>query len=231
MNQPLRYLYILISFCSGFIRTAAQPPASVSGRVMGYLSNRIGDYDGLQLRTGTGDVQLLFPPHTAAKIRGVAAVGQRLVADIMPGDCSPGQARPAIGPPGSGPLPRETAEVDPSVARTYRLVRLRNAVSGAAFQLSDLPPPPPQSGRLVQTDGPLVGNMHDEHGQLVALLTDKYLIELKPHQAEQISSLIEGVQRLGVTGYERATDGFVNQTGKPLLHPTALTIRGQTFAL
>ncbi|MBD2753054.1 hypothetical protein [Spirosoma validum] len=231
MKQPLRYLFILIIFWSGLIRTAAQPPASVSGRVLGYLSNRIGDYDGLRLRTGTGEVQLFFPPHTAAKIRGLAAVGQLLVADVKPGDGGPGHSRPGIAPPGLGQIPQETAEAEPPVIKTYRLMRLRNTSSGAAFQVSDLPPPPPQSGRLVQTEGRLVGDMHDENGQLVALLTDNYLIELKPHQAEQISSLLEGVQRLGVAGYERAMDGFVNRTGRPLLHPTALTIRGQTFAL
>lgn len=223
MRKPLLYFFFLISLWSGLTSTSAQNSVHVSGRVMGYLSNRIGDYDGLRLRTGTGEIHLFFPPHTAAKIRRLATIGQVVGVDIEPGHGGPGHSGP-----GSGQSPDGVGE--PAIL-TYRLHQLRNAGSGAVFQLSDFPPPPPQSGRMIQTEGRLTGDMHDENGHLIALLTDKYVVELKPHQADQISSLLEGVQQVGVAGYERTTEGFVNRTGLPLLHPTALTIRGQTFAL
>lgn len=214
-----------MSLWSGSTNASAQNSAHLSGRVLGYLSNRIGDYDGLRVRTGTGEVHLLFPPHTAAKIRRLAPVGQLVGADVEPDRGGPGHPRPVSGPAS------ESATTGQPASPTYRLVQVRNAGSGIGFQVSDLPPPPPQSGKMVQTEGRLMGNMQDENGHLVALLTDKYLVELKPHQADQISLLLEGAQRVGVAGYERMTDGFVNRTGLPLLHPTALTIRGQTFAL
>ncbi|MBO0948466.1 hypothetical protein [Fibrella forsythiae] len=222
MKKPLLFFLSLIflGFCSA--SALAQSPSFISGRVLGYLSNRIGDYDGLRLRTGATEIHLFFPPHTAAKVRQLAGVGQLVTVDVEPGHGRPEHPRAGFGHP---------AEAVGSVVLAYRLNQVRNVRSGALLQLWNLPPPPPQSGRLVQTEGRLVGDRHDENGQLVALLTDKYLVELKPHQAEQISSLLEGVQRLGVAGYERTTDGFVNQTGLPVLHPTALTIRGQTFAL
>lgn len=201
------------------MRAVAQAPASVSGRVLGYLSNRVGDYDGLRLQTATGEVRLFFPPHTAARIRQLAPTRQRITADVEPRHAGPGPGRP-LGNEGS-----ETEQTN------YRLIRLRNGTSGLTFQLSDLPPPPPQQGQLVQSEGPLVKKLYDEQRRLTALLTDKYLIELKPHQVEQISSLLVGVKRLGFTGFERTAEGFVNQTGRPVLHPTSLTIRGQTFAL
>lgn len=225
MRKPLHYFLFLLGLWSGLTSTLAQTPAHVSGRVVGYLSNRIGDYDGLRLRTGTGEVHLFFPPHTAAKIRRMAAVGQLVGADVEPDRGGPGHPRPSPG------QTSESVTTGQPAILSYRLVQLRNAGYGTAFQVADLPPPPPQAGKMVQTEGRLVGDMHDENGHLIALLTDKYLVELKPHQADQISSLLEGVQRVGVTGYERMTDGFVNRTGLLLLHPTALTIRGQTFAL
>ena len=96
-------------------------------------------------------------------------------------------------------------------------------------QLSNLHPPPPKPGNLVQAEGSVVSDMYDEQGQLSALVVDKYLIVVPPHQAQQISSLMTGVQRLGFTGFERTQEGFVNRSGRAVIRPTSLTIRGQTF--
>lgn len=217
MKQSLRSVFTFFLLFMSLMRAVAQAPTSVSGRVLGYLSNRIGDYDGLRLQTATGEVRLFFPPHTAARIRQLVPIRQRITADV---ESELGPARPGLG--------NEESKTEPI---NYRLVRLRNGTSGLAFQLSDLPPPPPQQGQVVQAEGPLVKKLYDEQKRLTALLTDKYLIELKPHQVEQISSLLLGVQRVGVTGFERTAAGFVNRTGRPVLHPTSLTIRGQTFSL
>lgn len=218
MNQSLRSVFIFSLLLVSLIRAVAQTPASVSGQVLGYLANRIGDYDGLRLRTATGEIHLSFPPHTAARIRQTATTGQRVTADLAP---RPGRPLPNI----------QEEEKHKIIAVSYRLIRLRNEKTGVVFQLADFPPPPPQSGQLVQSEGPLMKKLFDEQGRLTALLTDKYLIELKPHQTEQISALLVGINRLGFTGFERTVNGFVNQTGRPVLHPTSLTIRGQTFAL
>lgn len=220
MKQLPCFVFTFFLLFLSLLRAVAQAPTSVSGRVLGYVSNRIGDYDGLQLQTATGEVRLFFPPHTAARIRQLAPIRQRITADVEPERARPGPARPELSNEGS-----KTEQTN------YRLIRLHNGISGLAFQLSDLPPPPPQQGQLVQSEGPLVKKLFDEHGRLTALLTDRYLIELKPHQVEQISSLLVGVGRVGVTGFERTAAGFVNRTGRPVLHPTSLTIRAQTFSL
>lgn len=182
---------------------------------MGYLSNRIGDYDGLQLRTATGKAWLHFPPHTAAQVLKLAAVGQpvRVVVTNRP------------------PMPRPPADKLPPPEPAYELVSLQNRTTKTGFRPADSPPPPPSRGKLVEAEGPLTGQLHDDAGRLVALLTDRFVVELKPHQGESIQELLVGVNRLGVTGYERTEPGFVNKTGRTLLHPTALTINGQTFVL
>ncbi|PMD90356.1 hypothetical protein BWI97_22975 [Siphonobacter sp. BAB-5405] len=212
MKKTLRYttLFLLLWLS----RETTQAQTSVSGRVLGYVCNRIGDYDGLRLQTTAGEVQLNFPPHAALSVRRLARTGQTITADVEPGTGGPGPARP--------PEAR---------LNRYRLIRLRNPSSDLVIQVAGLPPPQPQSGSLVQAEGPLLKKIRDERGQLIALLTDKYLIELKPHQAGQILPLLEGVQRLSVTGFERTAEGFVNQTGRAVLLPSTLTIRGQTFAL
>ncbi|OZI06875.1 hypothetical protein BWI93_17940 [Siphonobacter sp. BAB-5385] len=212
MKKTLRYTTLFLLCWLTSEATLAQ--TSVSGRVLGYVFNRIGDYDGLRLQTTAGEVQLGFPPHAALSVRRLARTGQTITADVEPGAGGPGPARP--------PEAR---------LNRYRLIRLRNPSSGLVIQVADLPPPQPKSGSLVQAEGPLLKKIQDERGQLIALLTDKYLIELKPHQAGQILPLLEGIQRLGVTGFERNAEGFVNQTGRTVLHPSTLTIRGQTFAL
>ncbi|MDQ1090414.1 hypothetical protein QE390_005018 [Siphonobacter sp. SORGH_AS 1065] len=201
----------------------AQTVTSVSGRVLDYLYNQIGDYNGLRLKPSKGsEVDVFFPPHTAARIRRQAAIGQQVKVDLDP---SPN------GPPHPGPVLAKPTRKNQSVIPAFRLIRLQNQRLKTTLSISDLPSPLPQSGPLVQSEGPVVGQMHDEQGRLIALLTNKYLIELKPHQSEQISALLVGAQRLRVTGFERMSNGFVNRTGRPLLHPTSLTIHGQTFAL
>ncbi|WP_421830912.1 hypothetical protein [Larkinella sp.] len=226
MMKALRGLGWLVVLLLGGTGTTAQPPDSVSGRVQGYLSNRIGDYDGIRLRTNAGEIRLHFPPHTAATIRRLAAAGQFISAQVEPEPPRPGPARP-----GSENSPTATVASRESAGGTYRIIQLKNPASGKAVRVADIPPPPPQLGRLIQIEGPLVKILRAETGQVIALLTDKYMIELKPHQGEQISALLGGVKRLGVVGYERPTDGFVNRSGRPLVFPTTLTIRGQTFAL
>lgn len=196
----------------------AQPTQTLTGRVMGYLSNRVGDYDGLQLRTAAGQARLHFPPHTAALVLKQATVGQSVWVVAT--------NRPALPkPPGS------SADGQALPDPTYELVSLRNQTKKTSVRVADSPPPPPTRGKLVEAEGPLTGQLHDDAGRLVALLTDRFVVELKPHQGESIQELLVGVSRLGVAGYERTEPGFVNKTGRTLLHPTALTINGQTFAL
>ncbi|MFD1141082.1 hypothetical protein ACFQ4C_08180 [Larkinella insperata] len=223
MKQLLRFLFIIFLLPVGMVRAVIQEPQSVSGRVLGYLSNRIGDYDGLRLQTTSGEIHLSFPPHAAARIRQLAAIQQRITAGVESVPAGPAPHRPSLGKKGE--------EGSQMKRINYRLIRLRSGDSGPVFQLADWPPPPPQQGQQVQAEGPLVRKIYDDQGRLSALLTDTYLIELKPHQAEQISALLVGIQQLGVTGFARTVAGFVNQTGRTVLRPTSLTIRGQTFTL
>jgi hypothetical protein len=216
MNWRRRYRYTFIGLF-WTITLAAQPPQILSGRVLGYLANRIGDYDGLQLRTTTGTAWLRFAPHTAAQILKQAPIGQVILVT-------------AIKQPAAPKLPANT-DKRPPTATTYQLISVRNRVKKTGFQVADLPPPPPAQGKLVDAEGPLTGKLYDDAGQLSALLTDQYVIDLKPHQGESIQALLSGVGRLGVVGYERTEQGFVNKTGRKLIHPTTLTINGQTFAL
>lgn len=197
----------------------AEAQVTVSGKVIGFVYNRIGDYDGLRVQTEQGTATLAFPPHTAARVRELAAAGQRITAGTESGPHHPGP--PAPMPGGEGP----------ETAGTFRLKSLRNDASGKQLSLRDIPPPLPKAGQLIQSEGELISKIVDGQGQLAALLTKKYLIELKPHQAQQISSMLPGVQRIGFTGFERSAEGFVNRTGRPVIHPTTLTIHGQTFAL
>ncbi|GAB3745940.1 hypothetical protein [Spirosoma pomorum] len=213
MNWLRSYRYTFIGLF-WTLTLAAQPTQSLSGRVLGYLANQVGDYDGLRLRTTTGVTWFHFPPHTAAQVLKLAPVGQTVVATGI--RYSPPPARTSDG--------QEAAPV-------YRLTSLVNRSRKTSLQIADLPPPPPAQGKLAKAEGPLTGELRDDAGRLSALVTDQYVIDLKPHQSESIQALLEGVHRLGVVGYERTAVGFVNKTGRKLIHPTALTINGQTFAL
>lgn len=213
MNWRRRYRYTFIGLFWTFT-LSAQPYQTLSGRVQGYLANRIGDYDGLQLRTTAGILWLRFPPHAAAQVLKLAPVGQAVSATVIRAPHPPG---PPDAPPGA--------------ASVYQLLSLQNPGRRTGVQLAGLPPPPPTRGRLVQAEEPLTGQLRDEAGRLVALLTSRFVVELKPHQSESVQELLTGVSRLELTGYERTEPGFVNKTGRTLLHPTTLTINGQTFAL
>lgn len=201
-----RIVALLLCWASAAL---AQTPFTVAGKVMGYLANPMGDYDGLRLRTATGEIRLRFPPHTAARVMKLATTGSTIeaIADRRP------------------PGPHHSEKGD------YMLISLNIPKSRTVVRLTDLPPPPPRPGRLVETEGPLISKLYDTSGQLIGLITDHYIIELKPHQREQLRSILANVDRLGATGYPRPTDGFVNRSGRPLLRPTTLTIRGQTFVL
>jgi len=216
MNWRRRYRYTFIGLF-WTITLAAQPPQTLSGRVLGYLVNRIGDYDGLQLRTAAGVVWLRFPPHTAVQVLKQGTVGQAVVVTVS-------------RQPSSPKLPGST-DNQTVATPVYRLMSVQNRAKKVGFRVADLPPPPPAQGKLVEAEGPLTGKLYDDAGQLSALLTDQYVIDLKPHQGESIQALLSGVGRLSVVGYERTEQGFVNKTGRKLIHPTTLTINGQTFAL
>lgn len=217
VNWQRRYRYTFIGLF-WTLTLAAQPAQTLSGRVLGYLANRIGDYDGLQLRTTAGLVWLRFPPHTAAQLLKQGAVGQTVVVTAI-------RQPPPPEPPGNA------ADNQAVVAPVYRLVSLQNRAKKTGVRVDDLPPPPPARGKLVEAEGPLTGTLTDATGRLSALLTDRYVVDLKPHQGESIQELLVGIGRLGVVGYERTEPGFINKTGRKLIHPTALTINGQTFAL
>lgn len=214
MNRVLIHLVLL--FLIGLGQGMAQSPRLVSGRVLAYLSNRIGDYDGFRVQAKQGVVAVYFPPHLAAKIRQLAIEGKAVELEIGPGPVGPGHPRT--------PTPEEAT-------MTYRLIGLRKTSHDPFLRLTDWPPPPPRAGQLVSTEGNLLESLVDDQGRLVALVTSQYLIELKPHQASAVQALLDGVKRIGAVGYRRADDGFVNRSGRPVLHPTALMIKGQTYTL
>jgi len=182
--------------------------AAQTGRVIAYEANRIGDYDGLRIRTAAGEISLQFPPHTAEAVRQLGAVGQTVAV----------QAESLGKLPGNSPSPR------------LRLISLQNKQTGRQLRLADLPPPSPETGKSIAIEEPLAGTWRDAEGRLVALRTTSYLIALKPHQSEPIRAVLAGVKHIRVVGYERTARGFVNRTGLRLVHPTALTINKQTFA-
>lgn len=210
--KPVFIIFLLIT------NAFAQPPAIlVSGRVMGYVTNPIGDYDGLRLQPPSGDaVALRFPPHAAGSVLTIGPVGQRVNAQ-------------AIAPHGG--RAHEERRYERGRQKPYRLIRLRQADTGTILDLKHLPPPPPQSGTFVQTAGTLTGTLTDPRGRLVGLLIDKaYLLELRPHQSDLLQALLNPSDRIGFSGYQRPTAGFVNQTGRAIIRPLSLTIAGKTYA-
>ncbi len=201
----------------------AQPPTVlVSGRVTGYVTNPIGDYEGLRLQPPAGDaVALRFPPHAAGSVLAIGPVGQRVDAEAMAPRGGPDAVRPE----------RAERRHDRGHVKPYRLLRLRQAETGTILDLRRLPPPTPQSGEFVQTSGTLTGTLTDGRGHLIGLLIDKtYLLELRPHQSDLLAPLLNPADRVGFSGYQRPAAGFVNQTGRAVIRPSSLTIAGKTYA-
>ena len=217
-------LLLLLLITNAF---AQRPTVLISGRVMGYVTNPIGDYDGLRLQPSAGEaVALRFPPHAAGSIIAIGPIGQRVDAEsIAPHD------RPNRGDEPAARPDREERRHDRGRMKPYRLIRLRQADTGPILDLRHLPPPPPQSGERVQTTGSLTGTLTDERGRLVGLLIDKmYLLELRPHQSDLLRALLTPADRIGFSGYQRPAAGFVNQTGRAVIRPLSLTIAGKTYA-
>ncbi|GAB3257820.1 hypothetical protein GCM10027347_20640 [Larkinella harenae] len=202
-------LHRLIAFCFPlFLISPFLSMAQQTGRVKAYDVNRIGDYEGFRIRTATGETSVHFPPHVAEAVRKVALVGQPITIWV----------EPHPGPAEAGSLNR------------LRLVSLQHPQTGQRVRIADLPPPPPQAGKRIVVHEPLAGTLSDDRGQLIAIRTATYLIELKPHQSEAIRAVLAGSRSLQVVGYERTERGFVNQTGLRLIRPATLTIHGKTFA-
>lgn len=209
MKRSLCYLCLLLSLVQTY-RLAAQPVQTLSGRVLCFHTNRVGDYDGFQLRTNTRTLWLRFPPHMAAQVLKQTPVGKTVSITATER---------------SQPLHAEVAEPE------FHLMSVRVPTTKTELSLSSLPPPAPAVGKLIKEESALVGELRDDAGRLSALLTDRHVIELKPHQGESVQALLVGVDRLGVIGYERTEPGFMNKTGRKLIHPTALIINKQTYTL
>lgn len=209
MKRSLCYLCLLLSLVQTY-RLAAQPVQTLSGRVLGFHANRIGDYDGFQLRTSAGTVWLRFPPHTAAQVLKQTPVGKTVSVTAT-----------------EQPQPLHAEATEPE----FHLMSVWIPTTKTGLSVSNLPPPAPTRGKLIKEESALMGELRDEAGRLSAPLTDRHVIELKPHQGESVQALLMGVERLGVVGYERTEPGFMNKTGRKLIHPTALIINKQTYAL
>jgi hypothetical protein len=184
-------------------------PREVSGVVVDYGANRIGDIDKLLLQCAGEKLWLHFPPHTAAQVINLAVKETTVQAGIG------SQAKR-----GQDSLP------------VYEVMTLRSPSLGTSLQVRAIPPPPPDRGKETVVTGDSVQFRLDEQGRTSAIILGGRLVPLHPKMAESLAPLLRQASAIEVKGYERdPADGFVNSLGLPVVKPYSINIDKTNYVL
>jgi len=189
--------------------TLPQPSGEISGTVVEYGSNAIGDIDKILLQQSNQKIWLHFPPHTAQQVMNIAIKNTTIYATIDNGKKPPH---------------------DNSIM--YELISLRSDALGKIINVHDIPPPPPMQGNEVEVKGNNIQLKLDDKGNAAAFILSGKLIEFHPHTAETLLPLMKQAHEIIVRGYERSpSDGFVNNTGLPIIKPSVITIDNINYVI
>lgn len=189
--------------------TLPPPSGEISGTVVEFGSNRIGDIDKIALLQGNQKIWLHFPPHTAQQLMNVAVKNTTVHATVHNGKMPPHE----------------------SMMR-YELISLSSDALGKTINVHDIPPPAPMRGSEVEVKGGDIELKLDDKGNAAAFILSGKLIEFHLHTAETLLPLMKQAHEIIVRGYERsASDGFVNNTGLPFIKPYAITIDNINYVI
>jgi hypothetical protein len=228
MPPHIRNLVWIIFIIAGFLLVSQyirpkKPPASpsplpghersvndeISGIVLDYGYNRIGDIDKILLQQSNRKMWLHFPPHTASRVMNIGIKTTTVTVTIRPSD---------------KPSPDSLPE--------FAVVSIQSPSLGKVVFIHDIPPPPPEKGDEVEVTGHEVQFRLDEQGKVSAFILSDKIVELNPATGETLVSLLRQAKDILVKGYERSLDkGFVNTTGLVLVKPYSIRIDQTNYLL
>jgi hypothetical protein len=186
-----------------------QPESGISGTVVDYAANGIGDIDKILLQRGNQNIWLHFPPHTAQQVMNVAVKNTTVYATVHNGKMPPHDNR-----------------------ILYELISLRSDALGITINVYDIPPPPPMQGNEVEVKGNSIELKLNDRGEAAAFILSGKLIEFHPHTAETLLPLMKQAHEIIVRGYQRnPSNGFVNNTGLPFIKPYTITIDNINYVI
>jgi hypothetical protein len=175
---------------------------TVSGIVIDYGSNKVGDIDKILLQQADKKIWLHFPPHTASQIMSVGAKNATVNAEV-------------------GAMNK----MMPDNVPMSDLTSIQSAALGKTVFIHDIPPPPPSRGDEIEVKGSAAKFKLDDNGKVSAFILADKIIELHPGMIETLVPLLQQAKEIIVKGYERGMgNGFVNVTGFPLVKPYNITI-------
>lgn len=171
----------------------------IKGIVLQYGNNPQGDIDKVLIDTGSGQIWLHFPPHTAKQILLMAKLHAPVTIDY-------GERRDKKN--------KQVEEIQTISNNKNETVDIKN-----------IPPPAPTPGRKVIITGNKIEIKKDENGRVMAFVLSNKLIALPPHTADNLLPLIISAKTIVVKGTERSmADGFININSLPLVRPDEIRI-------
>ncbi len=173
----------------------------ISGKIVQYGANRMGDIDKIMLQTFAGQMWLHFPPHTAKKVLEIAQQNAMVKAEAD-------QNNEAYNDKPMG-----------------ELLSLESENQRQKIFIKDIPPPTPSTGIETEITGTSTELQTDEQGHAVGFILSGKLVELNPKMSQALSVLLQRAKLISVKGVARsAGDGFVNAKGLVLVKPVTINI-------
>lgn len=180
----------------------------LSGKIIAYLTNDRYIYNSFTLQSGAQIVTVRFPEHLGQALMNAAKKGETIT---VKGFTDPG----------------------PDGVSSFQLI----SAAAGRNQIADTPPVAPVQP-ITAVAKTYTGNINslkkDERGMINGIyLNNKVLVDLPPHAALQLQSLLRIRDRIEASGFtDTPPSGAVLAANAPaMIHPQTLTINGQTYLL
>ncbi|MFD2286926.1 hypothetical protein GJU39_09260 [Pedobacter petrophilus] len=182
--------------------------ADINGTVIRPVANDRFEYNGLLIKTATGEVTVMFPPHSGEQILSIAKNGKMVSI-------------------------RGEAFTDPKGMKAFRMASL--STSGKTT-ISDRPPlaPPLAENPLEKSfsAGIKALNYGPENNVIGFTLTSGERVSIAPHIAQQLSSQLKANEKVTVTGIEEPKRaGVVYSQNTTFIKARTLRLNGQTYLI
>jgi hypothetical protein len=182
---------------------------AISGLVLDYGSNGIGDVDKLLLQLPGRKIWVRFPPHTASRVMNIGVKTTSVTITMAPSD-----------------------KFSPDSLAVFELLSIHSASLGQGVLIRDMPPPPPEKGSEVEVTGHDPQFRLDDHGKVGAFILGDKIVELRPGIGGSLIPLLQQAKEITIKGYERGTErGFVNSYGLAVVKPNSILIDKTSYLL
>jgi hypothetical protein len=186
------------------MNSAGVSVTQLSGLVKGFISNKHGDIDVVELDTSNGVIKLHFPPHTAKKVIDKIAVGQQVIADY-------------------------TVKERPEKKPVLELESIRKDQRDEILLINDKKQEKIKGGSPVETiKSENFTLIRGKKGEPVSILVDNKLVHFHKKDRE-LAAAVQPDSVLTIQANLRTDEGFVNEHNLPVYHIKSITVDGQSI--